>query len=83
VILPAWLDDVRYMGQDDGERLKMKYYHFVRSEIEPLLPKDAARILHVGAAPESLYDEIGVCKVCRAQPKSRFCVPHGSVSPSS
>jgi 2-polyprenyl-3-methyl-5-hydroxy-6-metoxy-1,4-benzoquinol methylase len=27
----------------------MKYYHFVRSEIEPLLPKDAARILDVGA----------------------------------
>ena len=27
----------------------MDYYHFVRREIEPLLPKDANRILEVGA----------------------------------
>ena len=28
----------------------MNYYHFIRSEIKPLLPKSASRILDVGAA---------------------------------
>jgi 2-polyprenyl-3-methyl-5-hydroxy-6-metoxy-1,4-benzoquinol methylase len=27
----------------------MSYYHFIRSEIEPLLPKDCSRVLEVGA----------------------------------
>jgi 2-polyprenyl-3-methyl-5-hydroxy-6-metoxy-1,4-benzoquinol methylase len=43
------LDDVWYLGQRHRDRSKMKYYHFVRREIEPLLPKDATRILDVGA----------------------------------
>jgi 2-polyprenyl-3-methyl-5-hydroxy-6-metoxy-1,4-benzoquinol methylase len=37
------------MDSKELEQFGMDYYHFVRHEIEPLLPNDATRILEVGA----------------------------------